>query len=129
MQICLDCSFVGTKHAFSDQAIGRLYSDYRTAAYNQERIRYEPTYAALANHVGASDQEVHTRVNGLTAWLADKIQSKNDFSMLDYGGSDGRFLPRIPGKSMYSKYPTVPHRKASSGSATKPTSPPIPTFR
>ena len=98
MQICLDCSFVSTKHAFSDDAIGRLYSDYRTAAYNQERISYEPTYAALAQHVGASDQEVQTRVGGLTTWLADKIHRENDFSMLDYGGSDGRFLPRIQGR-------------------------------
>ncbi len=100
MQICLDCSFVGTKHAFSDDAIGRLYSDYRSAAYNQERISYEPTYAVLAQHVGADDQEVQTRVGGLTAWLAGKTDTdnENDFSMLDFGGSDGRFLPRLRGQ-------------------------------
>jgi len=98
MEICLDCSFVQTKHAFSDDALGRLYSDYRSTTYNQERIRYEPTYAALAKDVGASEQEVQTRVGGLTAWLADKIDRKDDFSMLDFGGSDGRFLPRLPGQ-------------------------------
>ena len=95
MQVCLDCSFVQTKHVFSDDALGRLYCDYRSATYNEERIRYEPSYAALAKDVGVSDQEVETRVGGLTAWLADKIQLENDASMLDFGGSDGRFLPRI----------------------------------
>ena len=91
---------MGTKHAFSDDAIGRLYSDYRSAAYNQERISYEPTYAVLAQHVGASDQEVQTRVGGLTAWLADEIDTDNEngFSMLDFGGSDGRFLPKLRGQ-------------------------------
>ena len=98
MQVCLDCSFVQTKHAFSDEALGRLYSDYRSATYNQERIKYEPTYAALAENVGACDQEVQTRVGGLTEWLADKIESEDGFSMLDFGGSDGRFLPRLQGR-------------------------------
>ena len=98
MQICLDCSFIQTKHPFPDDDLGRLYSDYRSSTYNEERIRYEPTYAALAKDVGACDQEVHTRVGGLTAWLADKGDSKNDFSMLDFGGSDGRFLPKLHGR-------------------------------
>lgn len=98
MQICLDCTFVSTKHPFSEDALGRLYSDYRSATYNRERIHYEPTYAALAPHVGTSDEEVETRVGGLTPWLADQIEHQPGFSMLDYGGSDGRFLPRIEGQ-------------------------------
>jgi hypothetical protein len=98
MQICMDCSFIQAKHSFPDDALGRLYADYRSASYNQERIHYEPTYAALAKDVGVSDREVETRVGGLTAWLGDKIESENDFSMLDFGGSDGRFLPRLEGR-------------------------------
>ena len=98
MQICLDCSFVQTKHAISDDALGRLYSDYRSETYNRERIRYEPEYASVANDVGACNQEVETRAGGLTAWLAGKLESGDDFSMLDFGGADGRCLPRIPGQ-------------------------------
>jgi SAM-dependent methyltransferase len=100
MQICLDCSFVQTKYTFPDDAIGRLYADYRSATYNQERIHYEPTYAAFAKDVGACDQEVQVRVGGLTAWLADKIDSESgsDFTILDFGGSDGRFLPKLHGR-------------------------------
>jgi len=98
MQICLDCSFVQAMHAFRDQDLGRLYADYRMASYNEERIRYEPTYAPLAKSVGKGDEEIECRVGGLTKWLADKIQPGDDFAMLDFGGSDGRFLPRIEGK-------------------------------
>jgi len=97
MQVCLDCSFVQTKRAFADADLGRLYADYRSSSYNEERIHYEPTYAALAEHVGACDQEVEMRVGRLTAWLAGKIQADGEFAMLDYGGSDGRFLPSIKG--------------------------------
>ena len=98
MQICLSCSFIQTKHAFSEEAINRLYFDYRSTTYNAERIQYEPTYAALANDVGAGDQEIRARVDGLTTFLADKIDHDGDFSMLDFGGADGRFLPKIDGK-------------------------------
>jgi len=98
MQICLDCTFVQSKHAFSDEALGRLYADYRSPSYNEERIRYEPTYAAIATEVGAGEQEIRNRVGGLTAWLAGKIEREDGFSMLDFGGSDGRFLPQIEGR-------------------------------
>ncbi len=98
MQVCLDCCFIQTKHAFSDEGLRRLYADYRSDTYNEERIRYEPTYAALANEIGVGDQEVDSRVRGLTAWLSDQIQHEKDFSMLDYGGSDGRFLPGFEGQ-------------------------------
>jgi hypothetical protein len=98
MQICRDCSFVQTKHSFSDDAIGCLYADYRSATYNRERIHYEPSYETIATDVGTCDQEVQTRAGGLTSWLAGKIESEDDFSMLDFGGADGRFLPRLHGK-------------------------------
>lgn len=98
MQVCLECSFVQTRHAFRDEDLARLYADYRTASYNEERIHYEPTYAPLAKYVGKGDQEVRCRVDGLTAWLAGKIQPVSDFSMLDFGGSDGRFLPGVGGR-------------------------------
>lgn len=65
---------------------------------NHERIHYEPTYAALAKQVGTCSQEVQTRVGGLTEWLSDKIGSNGDFSILDFGGSDGRFLPSLQGQ-------------------------------
>lgn len=95
MQVCLHCSFVQVKHSFSDEAIGRLYRDYRSPAYREERIRYEPSYARIHNYIGVGDKEISSRVNGLTEWLKDKIDCGNGFEMLDFGGSDGQFLPKL----------------------------------
>ena len=98
MEICPSCSFVQTKRPFPDEAIGRLYTDYRSDSYNQERIRYEPEYASIASQVGTSAQEIQTRKVGLIRWLTGKFNVESNFSMLDYGGADGRFLPDLPGE-------------------------------
>lgn len=98
MQVCRSCWFIQTRVPFSDEAIGRLYADYRAASYNRERIRYEPEYAVIASSVGTCPQELQARKVGLTRWLEGKLNVESDFSMLDYGGADGRFLPQLPGR-------------------------------
>jgi len=97
MEICTSCSFVQTKRPFPDEAIGRLYVDYRSHSYNQERIGYEPEYASIASQVGNCAKEMQTRKVGLSQWLTGKLSVESNFSMLDYGGADGRFLPDLPG--------------------------------
>ena len=97
IEICTTCSFVQTKIPLPEEGIARLYVDYRSDSYNKERIHYEPEYASIASRVGNDDQEVEGRKGGLTKWLSSKIDINNDFSMLDYGGADGRFLPELPG--------------------------------
>lgn len=98
IESCTFCSFIQTKSPFPEEAIGRLYTDYRSDSYNQERIRYEPEYASIASQVGISNQEVQTRKLGLTRWLTGKLNRDGDFSMLDYGGADGKFLPDLTGE-------------------------------
>ena len=98
MEICTSCSFIQTKLPFPDEAIGRLYTDYRSDSYNQERIRYEPEYASIASQVGNCAQEIQTRKVGLSQWLKEKFEVESNFSMLDYGGADGKFLPDLPGE-------------------------------
>ena len=98
MQICDACSFIQTKRPFPEDAIGNLYADYRSDSYNRERIRYEPEYASIALHVGRDAQEIQTRRVGLTQWLKGKLNMEANFSMLDYGGADGVFLPDLPGR-------------------------------
>jgi hypothetical protein len=97
IEICTSCSFIQTKLPFPDEAIGRLYTDYRSDSYNRERIRYEPEYAAIASQAGSCPQEVEARAGGLTRWLRGKFDVESNFSMLDYGGADGKFLPNLPG--------------------------------
>jgi hypothetical protein len=98
IEICTFCSFIQTKLAFPDEAIGRLYEDYRSDSYNQERIRFEPEYASIASGVGGCPQEIQARTFGLTRWLTGKLNIDKKFSMLDYGGADGKFLPDLPGE-------------------------------
>ena len=98
MQVCTSCLFIQTTHPFSEEAIGNLYADYRSDSYNRERILYEPEYAAIAAHVGASAKEILTRKTGLTQWLKAKLEQNAHFSMLDFGGANGIFLPDLRGQ-------------------------------
>jgi hypothetical protein len=97
LQLCLTCLFVQVKHVLPEEWINALYTDYRSESYNTERIRYEPGYAAIARQIGlASEAEI--RVAALTRWLDGKMEVRQDFSMLDFGGADGRFLPAVAAK-------------------------------
>jgi hypothetical protein len=98
IEICKSCSFIQTKLPFPEEAIERLYTDYRSDSYNRERIRYEPEYAAIASQAGSCIQEIQARTVGLTRWLTGKVDVGHNFSMLDYGGADGKFLPNLPGE-------------------------------
>jgi hypothetical protein len=96
LQSCLNCSFVQTKFPFPEEGIARLYSDYRADSYNKERCYYEPSYAAVAHHVGHLKEGGLDRISALTKWLENRV-SLNGASMLDYGGANGQFLPSFPG--------------------------------
>ena len=98
MQICTECSFIQTKIPFRDDDIMRLYLDYRSTSYNQERIKYEPSYAAIADAVGQDHTEISNRVAAATQFLRENLADVTPESILDYGGSDGRFIPNIPGR-------------------------------
>jgi hypothetical protein len=98
IEICTACSFIQTKQPFSDEAIGKLYTDYRSETYNRERISYEPEYEEIASQTGSCSQEIKARTGCLTRWLNGKINVQKSLSMLDYGGADGRFLPSLQGE-------------------------------
>ncbi len=96
LQICLNCSFLQTASPFPEEAIGRLYTDYRSDSYNRERSLYEPDYTLIAEHVGNYLEAGLGRVEASTHWLKSRIEI-GDGAMLDFGGADGRFLPSFPG--------------------------------
>ncbi len=95
MQICEGCSFVQARWPFPEEWITRLYVDYRSESYNRERTHYEPSYRAISDRVGVDRVEVANRVEAATKFLEGKLEIGADFTMLDYGGADGRFLPGI----------------------------------
>lgn len=97
MQLCKRCSFIQTRIPFHEDDLKRLYVDYRSPAYHQERIHYEPEYAAIAAAVGYDPMEIHARTTALNAFLQPQLPAANQRTILDYGGSDGRFIPDISG--------------------------------
>jgi SAM-dependent methyltransferase len=97
MEVCEHCSFIQTAIPFSDEEIARLYADYRSPSYHQQRILYEPEYAAIAEKVGSDPVEVRTRTTALLEFLRKELKMPSPLTILDYGGADGRFIPDIPG--------------------------------
>jgi len=98
IQLCEACSFVQAKRPFHEEDITRLYVDYREESYNRERIEMEPSYAVKAAEVGHSSVELETRITAATRFLTENMPVGEDFSILDFGGSDGKFMPRIEAK-------------------------------
>lgn len=98
LQVCSHCSFIQSKIPFHEEDIMRLYVDYREPSYDRERIQYEPAYATIAAAVGQDEVEIRTRTTALNAFLSNALPATDSFTMLDYGGSDGRFMPNIPGR-------------------------------
>lgn len=107
LQSCLNCSFLQTKHPFPDEAISRLYTDYRSDSYNKERSRYEPSYAAVATQIGSHTERGLSRVAALTAWLQSRM-NLNGGAMLDFGGADGQFLPAFTGQKYVYEISDIP---------------------
>lgn len=108
LQVCSDCSFLQTKVPFHEDDITRLYIDYRGFSYNQERIKYEPSYARIVDAVGLDETEVRTRTKGLNEFLNRTPVGAGRLTMLDYGGSDGRFMPDLPGNKYVYDVSSVP---------------------
>ena len=79
MQLCSRCSFLQTKQPFAEEAINRLYLDYRSASYNRERIEYEPSYAAIAEQVGQDETELEVRVSAATAFIRKNVPAASRF--------------------------------------------------
>lgn len=108
IQYCETCSFIQTKIPFREEALAKLYMDYRSPSYNQERIKYESSYASIAPYIGNCEQEVLTRVHSLGEWLMPKLETGSSFSMLDYGGADGKFLPDLAGQKYVFEISDIP---------------------
>ena len=98
MQLCSRCFFIQTRTPFHDEDIMRLYLDYRSPSYNRERVLYEPSYASIAESVGQHGLEIQSRTAALKGFLNENLTINCASTILDYGGSDGKFIPDIPGK-------------------------------
>jgi hypothetical protein len=92
--ICSACDFVCPGFDLTDDQLLELYRDYRSASYNADRIRYEPSYRKIALQAGKSMEEFNSRMAHVEAFLADVPGLAAVRDALDYAGADGRLLPR-----------------------------------
>lgn len=92
MQACASCHSVTPCHDYSFADLVGLYRDYRSDTYNKDRISVERSYMRIAKHVGNHPLEIKNRNAAVNSFL---IRNKSQFisgAMIDYGGSDGRFI-------------------------------------
>ncbi len=93
MQLCARCHSLSPCHEYSFDDLLGLYRDYRKDSYNRDRISVEPGYAQIAEHVGANASELKNRNAAVDSFLRRNAGRFAGGTMIDYGGSDGRFLP------------------------------------
>ena len=93
MQICASCRGVTPCHEYPFEDLLGFYRDYREESYNRDRISVEPGYARIAADVGAHPLEIKNRNAAVDGFLRKSASHFTGGAMIDYGGSDGRFLP------------------------------------
>jgi hypothetical protein len=93
MQACTNCHAIAPCHEYSFEELLGIYSDYRSESYNRDRIGVEPSYARIANDVGRHSIEIRNRNGAVDRFLNGNKAHFRGGMMIDYGGSDGRFIP------------------------------------
>ena len=93
MQACGSCHAITPCHEYSFQDLLGLYRDYRSATYNRDRISVEPDYERIAKNVGNDPIEIKNRNAAVDQFLARNASHFSGGAMVDYGGSDGQFIP------------------------------------
>jgi len=100
LMTCAECDFDFFSRTFSESELTRMYSDYRSPAYQRMRQRYEPWYTMRRNlEIGQDGVVVDERRTRLEMFLhnqlgTDKVGSIK--SVLDIGGDEGQFIPKLP---------------------------------
>lgn len=100
---CPRCSGCFFDHAYTDEEMKNLYHEYRSENYKHIRENFEPGYAQINDHIGASKEEVASRLENLER-VIQQVTTQLDTklsSILDWGGDRGQFIPNIPGVSRY----------------------------
>jgi hypothetical protein len=93
MQACESCHAIIPCHEYSFEDLLGLYRDYRSETYNIDRASVEPDYARIAKYVGNNPIEIRNRNAAVDHFLSGNAGQFAGGSMIDYGGSDGRFIP------------------------------------
>jgi SAM-dependent methyltransferase len=98
---CNDCDLVFFSSSFSDVELSRMYSGYRNSDYQRRRAKYEPWYSKKQNDaIGHSAEVLTLRRQHLEDTLSTALQNHPEktispIRVLDVGGDEGQFIPRM----------------------------------
>lgn len=94
LQHCIKCDFRFFNIRPDSAEMDKLYSGYRGMSYQQQREKSEPFYTQSFNQMtGNNPIEVKQR-GALLQQVLTKNGVSSDISVLDFGGNDGRFIPK-----------------------------------
>jgi len=91
---CNDCDFYGSKLRFTPEEENRLYNKYRGEEYNRMRVECEPEYDAIIS-VFDEKEYAKERSVGISYLIEKYVDVSKIQTLLDYGGDDGRHIPKI----------------------------------
>jgi hypothetical protein len=99
---CKNCSFRFFDSRLTPDEVGRLYGRYRGEDYFRTRHRYEFWYTKKFNtRIGHDNESIACRTQAAESLLARHVDPATILSVLDYGGDEGQFIPKMIGKEKY----------------------------
>ncbi len=96
---CQSCGLIFFEDRFEPGEAARLYADYRSEAYYQERHHWEPWYSRGFNAGLGGTKEMRSRRETYVSTINHYAQGVAIGSVLDYGGDRGQLMVGGPGHS------------------------------
>lgn len=87
---CNDCTFAFYDYRMTDEEISRLYADYRSKEYQQERERYECWYTEKVNDAMNNNAKALQEQKKVIGRIVSENIHREIRSALDYGGNEGK---------------------------------------
>lgn len=93
---CKDCGFSYFTYRFNDNEVKKLYVGYRNSNYQKQRQHHESWYTKNINDlIGKNKKEIISRNENFTKILKENLDIAKINSILDFGGDEGQFIPKI----------------------------------
>lgn len=86
---CSNCGMSYSEYRPNDEEMGRLYDQYWTKQYDEQRKRFEPTYSSDRYF---TSEWISSRREGMYDFISSAVDLTGIKNVLDYGGDEGEYL-------------------------------------